>query len=320
MAAVADARLPDLVELPQLGASDLDELLTEEVGAWQGQFAWDFRPSAELLRRFLQNGSLYGCALREGREVIGYAYHVSEGYKGLIGDFYIRAAHTTPANEALLLGGVVQNLISTPGVRRIESQLMMLRGPNQIPFGRFLTRHDRLFMEIHSEAALRLRTQVPDMKVTLTPWSDRFHEDVAHLVAASYRGHVDAEINDQYRTLPGARHFLKNIIKYPGCGRFSPAASVVAVDPVSKRVCGVCLSSLVSPFSGHVTQLCVLPGLRRARLGYELLREGLHRLAEIGCTSMSLTVTCSNMDAIRLYESVGFRALATFPALVWEGF
>jgi ribosomal protein S18 acetylase RimI-like enzyme len=44
------------------------------------------------------------------------------------------------------------------------------------------------------------------------------------------------------------------------------------------------------------------------------------RLADIGCTSTSLTVTCSNLEAIRLYESAGFRSTATFPALVWEGF
>jgi hypothetical protein len=31
-------------------------------------------------------------------------------------------------------------------------------------------------------------------------------------------------------------------------------------------------------------------------------------------------VTCSNLDAIRLYESMGFCTKATFPALVWEGF
>jgi len=39
-----------------------------------------------------------------------------------------------------------------------------------------------------------------------------------------------------------------------------------------------------------------------------------------GCTSVSLTVTCSNVEAIRLYESIGFQTTATFPALVWEGF
>jgi ribosomal protein S18 acetylase RimI-like enzyme len=84
-------------------------------------------------------------------------------------------------------------------------------------------------------------------------------------------------------------------------------------------VCGACLASLVSADSGHITQLCVLPALRGARLGYELLRQSLERLTQLGCTTISLTVTCSNVDAIRLYESIGFQTQSTFPGLVWKG-
>lgn len=322
MAAVADARLPELVELPHLSAADLDPLLEEEIGVWRREFAWDFQPSADLLRRFLQTRSLYGCALRDDGEILGYVYHVCEGHKGLIGDLYLRNGFATAGNEALLLGGAVQSLIATPGVRRIESQLMMLRAaaPQQIPFGRHLKRHDRLFMMIRREAVLRLPPNPPALNVMLLPWAERFQEDIAHVLAGSYKGHVDSEINDQYRTIPGARHFLTNIVRFPGCGRFSPVASLVAVDQRTRRVCGICLCSLVSADSGHITQLCVLPALRGARLGYDLLHHALLRLSDLGCSSVSLTVTCSNREAIRLYESVGFRTHATFPALVWEGF
>jgi ribosomal protein S18 acetylase RimI-like enzyme len=131
---------------------------------------------------------------------------------------------------------------------------------------------------------------------------------------------VDSEINDQYRTVPGARHFLTNIIKYPGCGNFSADASTVALDERTGRVCGACLTSLISGSAGHITQLCILPAIRGQHLGYELLRRSLARLADLGCTTVSLTVTCTNVGAIRLYESVGFRPHSTFPALVWEGF
>ena len=321
MAALAEPQLPELVELPQLGVRDLDPLLNEEIEVWRQRFTWDFRASADLLRRFLQVQSLYGYALRIRREVVGYSYYVCEGHKGLIGDFYLRAGHATPGNEMMLLGGVVKGLMSAPGIRRIESQLMLLRScESQPPFGRFLTRHDRLFMEIDRGAALNLPPPQSTLHATFVPWAERFHEEVAHLVVASYKGHVDSEINDQYRTVPGARHFLTNIIRFPGCGQFSPAASIVALDGKTGRVCGACLASLVSAHSGHITQLCILPALRRARLGYELLRLSLFRLLELGCSSASLTVTCSNVDAIRLYESAGFHSYSTFPALVWDGF
>lgn len=321
MAALPDTPLPETIELPQLTVKDLDPLLDDEIGAWEWRFAWDFRASAELLRRFLQIQSLYGHALRIKKEVVGYAYHVCEGRKGLIGDFYVRADHATTSNEMLLLGAMVKGLMLAPGVRRIECQLMLLQsGWAQIPFGRYLTRHDRYFMEIDRETALKLAPAQSNFHAAFAPWAERYQEEIAHLLAASYRGHVDSEINDQYRTIPGARHFLTNIVKFPGCGSFSPAASLVALDESTGRVCGACLASLVSAHSGHVTQLCVLPAIRGARLGYELLRQSLVRLAELGCTSMSLTVTCSNVDATRLYESVGFRSSSTFPALVWEGF
>ncbi|HEX3681623.1 MAG TPA: GNAT family N-acetyltransferase [Bryobacteraceae bacterium] len=322
MAAVPDAPLPELIELPQLGATDLDALLSEEIGVWERRFAWDFRPSADLLRRFLQIRSLYGFALRSRTEIVGYAYHVCEGRKGLIGDFYVRAQHVASSAEMLLLGSLVQTLMTSPGIRRIESQLMLLHTPtNQpLPFSRYLTRHDRYFMSIDCASVASLAPQQPSIRVSFAPWTERHQEEIAHLVSAAYKGHVDSEINDQYRSIPGARQFLMNIVKFPGCGRFSPGASVVAIDNTTGRLCGVCLASLVAGHSGHVTQLCILPGIRGARLGYELMRQALVRLVELGCTTVSLTVTCSNVDAIRLYESAGFQTKATFPALVWEGF
>jgi ribosomal protein S18 acetylase RimI-like enzyme len=320
MAALAEAPLFDVIELPKLSVSDLDSLLNEEILLWEKRFCWNFRPSADLLRRFLQIRSLYGCALHIDGQVVGYSYYVCEARKGLIGDFYICRNHNSAPAEKLLLGAVVQALMRTPGIRRIESQLILLEhGLQNAPFSEYLTRHDRYFMTVHERAAAALQPISPGLRVTFIPWAERYHEETAHLVSAAYKGHVDSDINDQYRTIPGARQFLTNIIRYPGCGQFSPAASVLALDDRTGRVCGACLASMVSSDSGHVTQLCVLPALRRARLGYELLRQSLERLRQLGCTTTSLTVTCSNVHAIRLYESMGFERKATFPALVWQG-
>ncbi len=322
MAALPDASLPEVVALPHLALQDLEPLFQEEIGVWERNFSWDFRPSADLLRRFLQIQSLFGYALRVRHDIIGYAYHVCEGRKGLIGDFYVRTEHARSSNEMLLLGAIVQDLIATPGIRRIESQLMVLHAPiaQPLPFSRYLTRFDRYFMEIGRESFTAMPSKPITFRASFSPWAERLQEDIVHVVAASYKGHVDSEINDQYRTIAGARHFLMNIVKFPGCGRFSPAASMVAVDNRTGRLCGVCLASLVSANSGHITQLCVLPAIRGAHLGYELVRRTLLQLADLGCTSVSLTVTCSNRDAIGLYESIGFRTRTTFPALVWEGF
>lgn len=322
MAALADTSLPETVELSRVSVADMEALLNEEIQVWENRFSWDFRPSADLLRRFLQVQSLNGYALRAGRELLGYAYHVCEEHKGLIGDFYVRSPSGASSTELLLLSAMVQDLMLTPGIRRIESQLMLAHMPlaKSLPFGKYLTRHDRNFMEISVDSVRPLTPATGLPRVSFHPWVERYQEEIAHLISAAYRGHVDSEINDQYRTIPGARRFLMNIVKFPGCGRFSPPASVVVLDDATGRVCGVCLASLVSANSGHVTQLCVLPAMRGARIGYETLRQCLVQLTLLGCRSVSLTVTCSNIDAIRLYQSLGFKVTSNFPALVWEGF
>lgn len=322
MAARVEAPFPEIVELTSLTVAELAPLMEEEISEWRRYFSWDFRPSAELLRRFLNLRSLFGYALRVGGTVVGYSYHVCEGRKGLIGDFYLRRDYADPSNEMMLLGAAVQGLMLAPGVQRIESQLLLLNAPptQPLPFSRFLARYERYFMEISRAAVLAMKPRPPASRFTFMPWSDAFREETAHLMANAYRGHVDSEINDQYRTVPGARHFLTNIIQFPGCGHFSTKASVVAVDRLTGHACGVSLASLVSDSAGHVTQLCVLPDSRGEGLGYELMRQSMLRLLDLGCGSISLTVTAANTDALRLYESVGFSVTSLFPALVWEGF
>jgi ribosomal protein S18 acetylase RimI-like enzyme len=323
MAAQQNPQLPEVVEIRQLAHGELERLLGEEERLWRSRYQWDFRPSSELVQRFVQMQALSGYALRVDRELIGYAYYVFEDHKGLIGDFYVRPGPHSALYESLLLSSVVESLINTPGIRRIESQLLLNRGGIQggpLPFDRYAARFDREFMSIDAAAIFDLQRQDLEAGLRLVPWNDRFHEETAHLISASYRGHVDSQINDQYRTIPGARRFLTNIIKYPGCGQFSPQSSIVAIDDASGHVRGVCLASLVSEVSGHVTQLCILPAMRGFGLGYELLRRSLTEVVREGRSMASLTVTSGNTGAIRLYESMGFRHHATFPALVWEGF
>ena len=150
MAARVEAPFPEIVELTSLTMAELAPLMEEEISEWRRYFAWDFRPSAELLRRFLNLRSLFGYALRAGRTVVGYSYHVCEGRKGLIGDFYLRRDYADPSNEMMLLGAAVQGLMLVPGLQRIESQLLLLNAPptQTLPFSRFLSRYERFFMEI----------------------------------------------------------------------------------------------------------------------------------------------------------------------------
>lgn len=315
--ATSDVRLVQACDLSQLTTADLDPVLAEEIDVWRTRYSWDFRPSADLLRRFLQVQALYGSAVRTPEGIVGYSYYVCEGRKALIGGFYSSMAEA----ELPLLESVLNSIFRVPGVKRVESQLMLLQTPPEsvdLPMTACATHYDRYFMEIGSAAAEALAPASLNMRVRFVPFHEKHMEEMAHLLAASYRGHIDSEINDQYRNIPGARQFLSNIIRFPGCGRFAPSCSVLAIDENSNKLCGMCLTSNVSETAGHITQLCVLPALRRAHLGYELLRRALRNLIDWRSTLIGLTVTCSNADAVRLYRSLGFRVISTFPALVWD--
>lgn len=322
MAAVSDMPLARIVDLRQLRPGELDPLLDEETQVWNDTLDWDFRASANLVRRFLDMQALNGYALLGNTHPIGYCYYVSEEKKGLIGDLYVMQDFVSPENEQRLLGAVVDTLVKTPYVQRIESQLMMLRNGQRIalPQRAHLRVHIRTFMEVDLGRIARLAEGRPSYAVLIDSWTERKQDDAAALIAAAYQGHIDAEINDQYRSPAGARRFLTNIIQYPGCGSFFQPASFLALEQGSGKLCGVCLSSLVHSDVGHITQVCVSKSVRARGVGYELIRRSLESLARHGCRKASLTVTSANGEAIALYERMGFRRSRDFTAYVWSNF
>lgn len=320
MAAATKPHLAELVELGRIRPAELEQLLEEEIAEWLSLLNWDFRPSADMVRRFVGMGTLSGYALLENGRVAGYTYFIHEDRKGLVGDLYLLRESSTVKNELLLLGAAVKDLFGTRGVERIESQLMMLLPPDgsPLPFSEYLTAHRRIFMTFDMALVPGLRPGRSASRALIDNWSLDRVEDAAHVISQAYDRHIDSEVNDQYRSAGGARRFINNIVQYPGCGTFYPPACFLAIDAWTGRACGVSLCSILSPRVGHVTQICVAPRLKGKGLGYELLRRSLLALGEAGCRKTSLTVTAANENAVRLYERVGFRPSHTFDALVWE--
>ena len=319
MAARSELSFADVVDLRSVAPGSLDLLLEEETAYWRDSLAWDFTSSAVLVKRFADLQSLNGRALLHRGRVIGYTYTVVDDDKGLIGDLYVQREFATPALEDQLLNSTVETLYRTAGVRRIESQVILLDHPRPAPpiNARDLRLFERCFMVCDLRAPHRwapLRTNALD----LDGWGERYQEDVAVLIANAYEGHVDAQINDQYRSVGGARRFLQNIVQYPGCGSFFGDASWLAWRRDTGRMCAASLASLVAQDAGHITQICVAPASRGQGIGREVLRHSLESLRAAGCRQASLTVTASNRNAIGLYESMGFRVERRFAAMVWD--
>src|SRR5580698_2657116 len=317
----------EILDLRHFSSADLRPLLEEEIAAWGNLLAWDYGQSAEMILRYMEAKILPGYAAIERGSIFGYSFFVYEQSKGVIGDLFVhdgaRTANRAEVEERLLTH-VIETLQQSPGIHRVEAQLLPHEtGEVARPFlQQGFSRHPRVFMNFdiggHSEAIARPSPTVPG-EFEIRPWSEQEYQSAAALITAAYRGHVDSEINDQYRTLTGSLRFLNNIVRFPGCGTFDPRASFVVLERRTHTLIGMILCSLVRPDVGHITQVCVLPERRSAGLGEALLAASTRNLRDRGFHFISLTVTEANDRAIALYKRIGFESTRVFDAFVWEG-
>ena len=325
----------EILDLRHFSSADLRPLLEDEIAVWGRQLSWDYSTSAEMILRYMDAKILPGYAAIERGSIFGYSFFVYEQSKGVIGDLFVRDAVRNGARDSVRDGGrnssrheveerllthVIETLQQSPGIHRVEAQLLTHHtGEVSQPFlQQGFSRHPRVFMNFdigkHPQTAPPLPPQFE-----IRPWSEQEYQAAAALITAAYRGHVDSEINDQYRTLTGSLRFLNNIVRFPGCGTFDPQASFVVVDRRARTLIGLILCSQVRPDVGHITQVCVLPEYRSAGLGEAMLAASTRNLRGRGFHFISLTVTEANDRAIALYKRIGFESTRVFDAFVWEG-
>jgi ribosomal protein S18 acetylase RimI-like enzyme len=313
----------EILDLRHFRSSDLRPLLNEEIQAWARQLSWDYSSSAEMILRYMDARILPGYAAVERGHILGYSFFVYEGSKGVIGDLFVSGQNgaNRAAIEQKLLGHVIETLQQSPGVHRIEAQLLLYEAASMAqPFvEEGFRRYPRLFMSLplNGVAPLNLSAQYPD--VEFRKWSEDEFQGAASVITAAYRDHVDSEINDQYRTTAGSMRFLNNIVRFPGCGQFDAESSLVARSKLTKTALGVILCSRVRNDVGHITQICLTPEHRGRGLGHALIAATCAELKRRHCHTLSLTVTANNDSAVQLYERMGFKTLHVFDAFVWEG-
>jgi len=313
----------EILDLRHFSSADLRPLLEDEIAVWAQLLSWDYSGSAEMILRYLDSKILPGYAAIERGSVFGYSFFVYEQSKGVIGDLFVRDGGRTSNRqevEVRLLTHVIETLQQSPGIHRVEAQLLAHETGEVVrPFlQQGFSRHPRVFMTMDiptrptTSPALR-----PDFEIR--PWAEQEYQSAAAVITAAYRGHVDAEINDQYRTLSGSLRFLNNIVRFPGCGVFDPQASYLIFQKSTRTLIGLILCSQVRPDVGHITQVCLLPEYRSSGLGEALLAATTKNLRARNFRAISLTVTEANARAIALYKRIGFTTNRVFDAFVWEG-
>jgi ribosomal protein S18 acetylase RimI-like enzyme len=313
----------EILDLRHFSSVDLRPLLDSETRLWANQLSWDYSGSAEMILRYVDAKILPGYAAVDRGRIFGYAFFVYEGSKGVVGDLYVANGERLPNAsevEIKLLTHVIETLQQSPGIHRVEAQLLAhATGSVARPFvDQGFQRHPRLFMVLKldqvSGAAAKTHPEIE-----IRRWVEADYQPAAAVITAAYRSHVDAQINDQYHTLTGSLRFLNNIVRFPGCGLFDPDASFSAVDRKGKNLVGLILCSRVRGDVGHVTQVCVLPEYRSHGIGESLLAATTANLRKRGFTMLSLTVTEANARAVALYRRLSFESKRVFDAFVWAG-
>ncbi len=260
----------EILDLRHFSAVDLRPLLDDETQVWERLLSWDYSGSAAMILRYVDAKILPGYAAVDRGRIFGYAFFVYEGSKGVIGDLFVANGGRLPdphAVETQLLVHVIETLQQSPGINRVEAQLLAHEtGVVAQPFvDQGFHRHARLFMVLPLENSARPATSLRT-DIEIRRWSEQDYQPAAAIITSAYRGHVDSEINDQYRTLSGSLRFLNNIVRFPGLrhlrsrvfirGCASQDADLVGIDSVfpgasrcGSRHPGLCFAGI--PFEGY---------------------------------------------------------------------
>jgi ribosomal protein S18 acetylase RimI-like enzyme len=314
----------EILDLRHFSSADLRTLLDEEVEVWGNLLAWDYRGSADMILRYADAKILPGYAAVERGSIVGYSFFVYEGSKGVVGDLFVSPRRPDArAIELQMVEHVIETLQQSPGILRVEAQLLTHRtgelAANFISAG--FQRYRRLFLALQLQgvgAPHIAPVRVPE-DILIRRWAEQDYQPAAGVITASYRAHIDSEINDQYRTNAGSNRFLNNIVRFPGCGVFDTDSSFVAIHRPSNALIGLILCSRVKDDVGHVTQVCLVPEYRRLGIGESLIVNTYNSLRSRNFSALSLTVTEANHRAVDLYRRLGFDELRVFDAFVWEG-
>jgi ribosomal protein S18 acetylase RimI-like enzyme len=318
----------EILDLRHFSARQLRPLLEAESRLWQQRLRWDYQSSTELLLQYLDSRILPGFVALDRGRICGFTFCVYEGQKAVVGDAFALAndpAQMIPITQ-LLLHHLLQLLQHSPGIHRVESQLLLYNAGSidEAFVAAGFAMFPRLFMEYDLSPPHAPATSSKERRRSLPPyielvsWSSDHYQAAAELIHESYIGHIDARINDQYCSLHGSLRFLHNIVRFPGCGVFDPEASWVLRNQRNGALIGMLLCSRVADDVAHITQLCVATSHRGQGLGLALLDHCIHHLTRSRFAAITLTVTEANHQAVKLYQDTGFFVRHRFDAMVLD--
>ncbi len=323
----------EIIDIRRFEAKDFANLLSAESRVWNENLRWDFAASQQIINSCLREKRLSGYALVEEGKVRGYCFFFYDGEKGLIGDLFVDPDLPGVCHAHQLLEHVVETLLGTPGLRRVEAQLPHFGladleacfRPHQF---QGYVRHFMTLPLENRPAWNGTRANLGSTRATdevslldslqVMPWEGNLDEAAAELLYYSYRRHVDADINDQYASVSGTTRLIENIVDHAGCGEFLSRASRMAVHRPTRQLAGILAVTSIRSRTAHIPQVAVAVPFQDRGVGSMLMEAAFQDLAGDGFREVTLTVTDLNAGAVRLYQRAGFQIFRTFGAFVYN--
>ncbi len=129
-------------------------------------------------------------------------------------------------------------------------------------------------------------------------------EALAILLYAAYRGTID----DEGDSFADAFEEIEKTFR-GGYGRFLPECSFVVAD--GEFLASACLVSFFEPHDAPLLVfLMTRPEAKRRGLAHSLLQQSMNALLDAGYSRLTLVVTEGNVEAQRLYASMGFAPIS----------
>lgn len=303
-----------IIPIADADLAGLERLFDEECAEWLELLKWDYKGASMLIRDVARERQLTGFVAMSGGAAVGFSYYLIEGPRCSIGDVYVSKPHRGRGLDREMASAILEKIEPLRRVRRIESQYVGVGNDEADALfrERGFERLERSYMLMDLDAVDASGGRADLADITIRPWRPNDFEQAARVIHRSYRGRHDSRINSQYQTTAGCAELLTILTDHFWCGVFLPEVSLVAARS-SGALVGVLIASRVSSGVGHLGQISVHPAHQGRGVGRRMIETALSSFREQDFKAASLAVTTANTNALRLYESCGFRTIHTFP-------
>jgi ribosomal protein S18 acetylase RimI-like enzyme len=278
----------------------VEALYEAERRAWLNELGWDTAEAWPEIEGARTAGRLPGLlALDDRGSICGWTYFLVDDHVAQVGSLVGASPEATRA----LVGSVVAR---ASGRAECVTCFSYNRAPG---LDAALAAHGFAISPYQylSRTAPALNPLRPD---GADSWRESDEQPAAELLRVAYGS------NGRFFAAHGLpqewQRYVRNLVAYPGCGRFDPLATRVLRE--DGRVTALVMMTALGPGVAHVAQVAVHPTRRGQGLAGTLLDRALALAHAAGRSRATLLVEEGAQTARTLYARRGFRPCAGFIA------